>query len=696
MHCFFNKKALLGLIGLLTVLSLMAYPGGTNRVVAEGGSNTYLPFLLRAGFGLASGDTVLYGTNTGWKYSSTGSLPASDWFSPTFNDGAWATGNAPLGYGEGGEGTVISYGSSSSSKYITYYFRKAINVSNAASFSTLSTDLYLDDGAVIYLNGREVARYNMPSGTISNTTLASTATDGELKTITLDPRMLVNGTNVIAVEVHQTNASSSDLFFSMALYGKVTANPTPTSTAVPPTAVPPTAVPPTATAQAPAPTAQPTLPSTGGKSYYVTTGGNSSGDGSTSRPWSLAYALGQPSALRPGDTIWVRGGTYNGAFVLKIDGSSSAPVTVRAYPGERVTIQNSTAPIIDIEGASYVNLWSLELTSSYSTRSTSRSESTYGFRVNQGTESHHVNLINMVIHDVQAQGIGWWQALKDSEIYGSLWYFNGTTQLDHGVYVHNVSGNKYLTDNMIFDNSSHGLHGYAETAEKGLNNINVIGNTFFNNGSVGYTTTKSTYGIHKRNILLGGLISAQNPVISNNYAYYPSSNGENLNLGYEAGSSNAKITNNYLAGGLFKLGGSNTSLSISGNFVYAPAGFSGVTLSKWPDNTWTQNKPTDTRIFARPNKYESTRANLTIFNWSKQSTVSVSAANLSGVNLKAGDRYELHNAQNYYGDVVTGTYDGTSIKVPMSGHSVAQPVGLSFKPATTFPEFGAFVLIVLK
>jgi hypothetical protein len=76
--------------------------------------------------------------------------------------------------------------------------------------------------------------------------------------------------------------------------------------------------------------------------------------------------------------------------------------------------------------------------------------------------------------------------------------------------------------------------------------------------------------------------------------------------------------------------------------------------------------------------------------------VAVSAANLAGVNLQSGDRYELHNAQNFYGDVITGTYDGGSINVPMTGHSVAQPVGLTFKPASSFPEFGAFILIVNK
>src|SRR3954451_14072417 len=55
-------------------------------------------------------------------------------------------------------------------------------------------------------------------------------------------------------------------------------------------------------------------PLAAGRSFYVTTNGTSSGNGSMSSPWSLAYALNSPSSIRPGDTIWVRGGTYNGEF----------------------------------------------------------------------------------------------------------------------------------------------------------------------------------------------------------------------------------------------------------------------------------------------------------------------------------------------------------------------------------------------
>jgi hypothetical protein len=422
-----------------------------------------------------------------------------------------------------------------------------------------------------------------------------------------------------------------------------------------------------------------------GRALYVTPDGSSSGDGSAEHPWSIDYALNQPAGLQPGDTIYVRGGTYNGSFTVKLKGDSSAWITVRAYPGERVTLSNDDGYVLDIAGCEYVNFWGLEIAGSETSRNSSGHSEAYGIRVNQGIESHDVRFINMVVHDVQKMGFGWWQALTNSEISGSLIYFNGSTKLDHGVYTHNVNGTKYLTNNIIFDNASHGLHAYAENAGKGLNNFVVDGNTLFNNGSIG--------GTFKRNMLMGGLTPIKNAVITNNYTYYPGSSGQSLNLGYEAGSSDTRMQGNYFAGGAFEISGGASGLNMSSNYIYAPGGLRGVAPSSFADNGWTTSKPTDIHFYVRPNQYESNRANITIYNWSQAPVVSIPAASLAGIAIPAGAQYELHNAQNFYEDVVTGTYNGSAIDVPMTGHSVAQPVAAG-KPDSTFPEFGAFVLIV--
>src|SRR4051794_17558684 len=72
--------------------------------------------------------------------------------------------------------------------------------------------------------------------------------------------------------------------------------------------------------------------------FHVAPDGRSDGDGSRARPWDLATALAQPPAVRPGDTVWLRGGTYRGTFTSRLTGAPGAPVTVRQAPGERATV----------------------------------------------------------------------------------------------------------------------------------------------------------------------------------------------------------------------------------------------------------------------------------------------------------------------------------------------------------------------
>ena len=156
-----------------------------------------------------------------WKYLADGTNQGGAWRQPGFNDSTWTSGLAEFGYGFGYEQTVVSYGSSAGNKYLTTYFRRTFNVSDASQISSLNTNLLVDDGAVVYLNGTEIKRYNMPTGTISYNTLASSAigTSVSWQTYALPISALVNGENVIAVEVHQASANSADLLFDMELSG---------------------------------------------------------------------------------------------------------------------------------------------------------------------------------------------------------------------------------------------------------------------------------------------------------------------------------------------------------------------------------------------------------------------------------------------------------------------------------------------
>ncbi len=165
-------------------------------------------------------ETVLVPATAVWKYLDNGSNQGSAWRAPSFDDSAWKSGPAVLGYGDN-QTTVVGYGSDTTNKYITTYFRHAFSVANPSAYQSLTLNLRRDDGAVVYLNGVEVFRSNMPSGSVTYTTLAPVAVGGSDETTyvvgSLSPSALVAGTNVLAVEIHQANVTSSDISFALEL-----------------------------------------------------------------------------------------------------------------------------------------------------------------------------------------------------------------------------------------------------------------------------------------------------------------------------------------------------------------------------------------------------------------------------------------------------------------------------------------------
>jgi hypothetical protein len=171
--------------------------------------------------------STLISTGSTWKYLDNGSNQGTNWRNASFNDSSWKSGKAQLGYGDGDEKTVVKYGPSGSSKYITTYFRKTFTVSDPSQIASLSARMIRDDGAVVYLNGHEVWRSNMPGGTIGYKTLASAGVTGsdESKwfTSSLSKSWLVAGTNVIAVEIHQNVGNSADISFDFELKAVVSA-----------------------------------------------------------------------------------------------------------------------------------------------------------------------------------------------------------------------------------------------------------------------------------------------------------------------------------------------------------------------------------------------------------------------------------------------------------------------------------------
>jgi hypothetical protein len=172
--------------------------------------------------------TVLSPLGANWKYLDNGSEQGVAWRGTNFDDSAWASGAARLGFGADPAplGTTIRrYVTGTSGPQITnYYFRRSILVTNPAAFVTLQFRYQRDDGCILYLNGSEIFRNNMANGTVYATNFAMATISPASETLrfwtnTLSATNLVAGTNIIAVEVHQSTATSSDIAWEMELLG---------------------------------------------------------------------------------------------------------------------------------------------------------------------------------------------------------------------------------------------------------------------------------------------------------------------------------------------------------------------------------------------------------------------------------------------------------------------------------------------
>lgn len=154
-----------------------------------------------------------------WRYLDTGVDPGTAWRAPSFADDAWPQGRAQLGYGDGDEATVVAGGGGR----VTTYFRHTFVLPVApAAVSNLTVRLLRDDGAVVYLNGIEVFRSGLPAGAVVAGTLATPTAEPwdewqRFFEAPVAPSLLVAGTNILAVELHQDSSVSPDASFDLEL-----------------------------------------------------------------------------------------------------------------------------------------------------------------------------------------------------------------------------------------------------------------------------------------------------------------------------------------------------------------------------------------------------------------------------------------------------------------------------------------------
>lgn len=155
--------------------------------------------------------------NAVWRYLDDGSNQGTNWRRLDFDDSAWPSGPAPLGFGDSGGRLPATLNAAGR---ITYYYRYTFVVTNPSSISFVNSSIERDDGAVAYLNGNQVYfDFNMPSSVSYTTPASSSASDDGTASwgFGLATSQLRQGTNVVAVEVHQISAGDSDLWFRLTM-----------------------------------------------------------------------------------------------------------------------------------------------------------------------------------------------------------------------------------------------------------------------------------------------------------------------------------------------------------------------------------------------------------------------------------------------------------------------------------------------
>ncbi|HEX2751285.1 MAG TPA: Ig-like domain-containing protein, partial [Verrucomicrobiales bacterium] len=212
--------------------------GGFTYTPAPGffGTDTFRYKVLQNGV-LATKEEVIVtpgvesaaGAKPEWKYLDTGVDPGATWKDAAFDDSAWKTGAAELGYGDSDETTVVedngtpgySNSPNPADRYITTWFRKKVTISNAGAVTGLRVRARRDDGIAVYLNGSRIMLDNLTEPYTAtkraNTSLGGTDETVFIERVITNPTMVLEGENTLSAEVHQFAPDSSDMSFDVGL-----------------------------------------------------------------------------------------------------------------------------------------------------------------------------------------------------------------------------------------------------------------------------------------------------------------------------------------------------------------------------------------------------------------------------------------------------------------------------------------------
>lgn len=484
-----------------------------------------------------------------------------------------------------------------------------------------------------------------------------------------------------------------------------------------------------------------------GNSWYVSTNGSASGDGSINNPWNITTAIKNNTVaansnhvIQAGDTIYLRDGEYgtgsNSVFIATLQGSPGNPVTIKGFPNERPKINGG----LTTTGGNWIDIMGFEIYNSYTNRTSDSGVRWPGLSL----DGHGCRAINMVVHDTGQPGIAsWGKVMGDTEdqVYGNIVWGNGIYSLDpgfapgtprgDGFYMQNTNGVRNIVDNILCRNLTFGIKTYGEQGQ--ANGFNYRGNVMFGNGT-------------REFLILGIHFPVTNFVYDGNYLYtfkentQPSLQGEfpvppvsdfnnynarvansvfaseagfdfnylneihawsvltHTNNTYIQSTTNSTWKNNFVFWEIDPTNvvsyninrdtfyGNKTSAGLDGwRYDHARRTFAQIQgLGYELNGSYITNLPATNIIVLRTNKYEVGRAHLIVYNYLSNLTASV---NISSVGLSSGQPFSVQDVQNYYGSpVYSGVYNPLSptITIPLDGTNVTPLIGT----ITNFSEAG--------
>jgi hypothetical protein len=377
--------------------------------------------------------------------------------------------------------------------------------------------------------------------------------------------------------------------------------------------------------------------------WHVTPQGRPDRPGTAEAPWDITSALGGRREIGPGDTIWIGPGTYHATptvggrgYEVRLVGREGHLVHVRAVRGTRATIDGG---LNIIPPATYVEVRDLEITVSEPRPAAPLPPDPTYRNINRPWGGLNVNagmgckFINLVIHD-NSQGVSWWSASRDSELYGCILYDNGWPGTDrghgHAIYTQNADGTKTIADCILTGGHGYTLHAYG-SSRADVDNYLVAGNIAYAANTFLIGGGKPSHNIRAYENILHGVV---------------------MQLGYSAPrNEDCEARDNIIVDADLRINRFER-VNAERNLVLARG----------------DARPKGVRAIVRPNKYDPHRAHLAVLNWEKRPEVEVDA----GAFLQAGAAYRLLDPRDIFGTPVrSGTADGRPIRVPMAGEFAA-------------------------